>query len=92
MSRSFGIIWPAVTGGNNQPPAIRSAEAQYKSRAANVIQLPSRSILAHPVSPLERFDPPQSNLHRALMFALPVSILLWGLIVAAVWLLVCAIR
>lgn len=69
-------------GRYDHPAGSRGAKKQYNHRAANVILLPSGSI-----APLEEIDLSQARFHRALMFALPVSLLLWSLIGAAVWLL-----
>jgi hypothetical protein len=47
---------------------------------AEIIRMPSGSI-----TPLEPLDLSQARFNRALMFALPVSFILWGLIGLAIW-------
>jgi hypothetical protein len=76
-------------GAFDHPAGSRGAKKQYNQRA-EIVRMPSGSIVSIPS--FEEFDTTPTGLHRALMFALPISIILWGLIGLAVWLLVVAIR
>jgi hypothetical protein len=74
--------------GRFDHPAGSHGVTQYYA-GNEIIRMPAGSIVQLPrLEPsFEPFDPPQANLHRALMFALPISLVLWGLIGFAGWLL-----
>lgn len=60
----------------------RGEGKQYNSRT-EIVRLPSGSIAQIPL--FEAPDLAQARLKEAILFALPVSIILWGLIGLAVW-------
>jgi hypothetical protein len=68
-----------ATTGINPPSGSRGAKKQYNHRA-EIIRMPSGSI-----APLEQLDLSQARFNRALMFALPVSFILWGVIGLSIW-------
>jgi hypothetical protein len=72
-------------GRYDHPAGSRGAKTKYIPRT-EIIRLPSGSIARIPI--FEDPDSSQARLHRALMFALPVSLILWSLIGAAAWLLI----
>lgn len=74
----------SLTGISTDAPG-GGAKKQYNQRT-EIVRMPSGSIAQIPS--FEPLDPSQARLHRALMFALPVSLLLWSLIGFAVWLLI----
>lgn len=82
---TFEKLSRTAATGNPPQSGSRGLGKQYNSRAANVILLPSRSILAADVAPLEPIDLAQARLKEAIPFALPVGALLWILIGLAVW-------
>ncbi len=73
---------PAATTGACPLPASLDAGTKYYPRT-EIIRMPSGSIVAIP--PLEPIDLAQARFHRAIMFALPISLVLWSLIGLAVW-------
>ncbi|MCK1430883.1 hypothetical protein [Bradyrhizobium sp. 87] len=76
-------------GRFDRPAGSRGAKKQYNHRT-EIVRLPSGSIAQIPS--FESLDLSQARFHRALVFALPVSLLLWSLIGLSVWLILCAIR
>lgn len=69
-------------GRYDLPAGSRGAVTQYTS-GAEIIRMPSGSIVSIP--PLEPLDIAQARLKEAVLFALPVSVLIWVLIGLSVW-------
>lgn len=73
---------PAATTGDQSQPASRGKGKQYYP-PTEIVRLPSGSIARIPR--FEQLDPPPPGFYGALMFALPLSIILWILIGLAAW-------
>ena len=69
-------------GRYDHPAGSRGTVTQYAS-GAEIIRMPSGSIVSIPS--LESLDPPSPGFYGALMFALPISLMLWILIGLSVW-------
>lgn len=82
--RHFQVTRPdTTTGARPSHPAYRGAGTQKINPRAEIVRLPSGSIAQIP-----RFEPiylAEARLKEALLFALPLSIILWILIGLAVW-------
>jgi hypothetical protein len=74
----------AATSCPRPGSTAQNCENPYCLRRALDYPLPAGSLLK---TPFESLDLAQARLHRALMIALPISLLLWGLIGAAAWFL-----
>jgi hypothetical protein len=73
---------PAATTGGPSQPASRGKGKQYYP-PTEIVRMPSGSIVSIPS--FEELDPPSPGFYGALMFALPISFILWILIGLAVW-------
>jgi hypothetical protein len=83
MTRRAGL-----TGISTNAPGS-GAVTQYSS-GAEIIRMPSGSIVSIPS--LEPLHLAEARLKEALLFALPLSIILWILIGLAIWGLISAVR
>ena len=63
----------------------RDVRKQYNPHT-EIVRMPSGSIVQ--ISSFKEIDAAPPGLYRALMFAIPVSLVLWSLIGAAAWLLI----
>lgn len=83
-ARDYGMTSQRDVGRGRfeHPAGSRGAKKQYNHRT-EIVRLPSGSIAQIPS--LEQLDLSQARFNRALMFALPVSFILWGLIGLAIW-------
>lgn len=87
-NRHFGLSSrPASDGGNTS--MLGGSRGAHAIQRTEIIRMPAGSIVQLPrLEPrFESLDPPDPGFYRALMFALPISLVLWGLIGLAVWLL-----
>lgn len=83
-NRHFGLSSrPASDGGNTS--MLGGSRGAHAIQRTEIVRMPSGSIAQIPA--LEPIDLAQARFHKALLFALPVSLFLWGLIGFAVWLL-----
>lgn len=85
-ARNFGIMTAKseLTSGPADGGVQRNRSRRANTHPGNSYPLPSRSI-SRIETPLESIDLAQSRLKEAILFALPVSILLWILIGLAAW-------
>lgn len=79
-----------VGRGRFDRPAGSRGEGTQTYPHAEIVRLPSGSIVS--IGPFETLDPSQASFNRPFVFAFRASLMLWGLIGVAVWLLVSAIR
>jgi len=71
----------SLTGISTRAPG--GGERKQYNPPTEIVRLPSGSIVQIPS--FESLNPPDPGFYRALMFALPISLVLWGLIGLAVW-------
>lgn len=87
MTRQFGISFETLSRradatGISHPPGSHGVTQYY---AENVIPLPSRSILAADIAPLEPIDLAEARSNEARSLALLFSLFLWDLFALVLW-------